>query len=63
MYSRNDGNLNKTDLIQLCPAVLYQMTKQPCHAKQKDIVTAEEDDTGKEEPARGTNLVSQFNLV
>ena len=52
MYSRNDGNINKTDLMQLCPAMVYQMTKQPCRAEKKDAVTLEEDDTGKERPSR-----------
>ena len=52
MYSRNDGNINKTDLIQLCPAMLYQMTKQECHAKEEKR-TDEEEQTGKEQPARG----------
>jgi ferredoxin-like protein FixX len=55
MYSRNDGNINKTDLIALCPAVLYQMTKQQCHAEVKKVVDDEED-TGKENPTRGRNL-------
>ncbi|CAB4010614.1 zinc transporter ZIP14-like [Paramuricea clavata] len=51
MYSRNDGNINKTDLMALCPAVLYQMTKQQCHAEEKKVVDDEED-TGKENPTR-----------
>ena len=53
MYSRNDGNINKTDLIQLCPAMLYQMTKQECHAKEKMTEEEEEEETGKEKPVRG----------
>ena len=52
MYSRNDGNINKTDLMELCPAVLYQMTKQQCHGEVKDSVNDEED-SGKENPTRG----------
>ena len=56
MYSKNDGNINKTDLIDLCPAIVYQMTKKPCRAEKKDSATVEEDDTGKEHPARGTNV-------
>jgi hypothetical protein len=53
MYSRNDGNINKTDLMELCPAVLYQMTKQQCHGEVKDSVNDEEEDSGKENPTRG----------
>ena len=54
MYSRNDGNINKTDLMQLCPAMLYQMTKQQCHAKEKKVADEEEEEEmGKEDPARG----------
>ena len=52
MYSRNDGNINKTDLIQLCPAMLYQMTKQECHAKE-ETDEEEEEETGNEEAAKG----------
>ena len=52
MYSRNDGNINKTDLIQLCPAMLYLMTKQECHAKEEKMAE-EEEETGKEKPVRG----------
>ena len=52
MYSRNDGNINKTDLMQLCPAVLYQMTKQQCHAEHHEKVEKQEH-VGKEDPGRG----------
>ncbi|XP_028393681.1 zinc transporter ZIP14-like isoform X3 [Dendronephthya gigantea] len=51
MYSRNDGTINRTDLLELCPAVLYQLTKKPCHAKETEVVEKEED-TGKENPTR-----------
>lgn len=55
MYSRNDGNINRTDLIELCPAVLYQMTKQKCHAEVKKEIHGEEEEEeeGKENPSRG----------
>ena len=52
MYSRNDGNINKTDLLELCPAVLYQLSKKQCHAQEKKVAEDEED-TRKEKPARG----------
>lgn len=50
MYSRNDGNVNRTDLIDLCPAVLYQLSKKECQKENKEI---EVKDTGKENPSRG----------
>lgn len=51
MYSRNDGNVNRTDLIDLCPAVLYQLSKKECQKGKKEI--KEDEDTGKENPSRG----------
>ena len=62
MYSRNDGNINKTDLLELCPAVLYQLSKKQCHAREKKVAEDEED-TSKEKPARGIpNARSKFYI-
>ena len=57
MYSRNDGNINKTDLMELCPAVLYQLTKEQCHGKVKDVnENKEEEPEEKENPTRGRDI-------
>lgn len=53
MYSRNDGNINKTDLMELCPAILYQMTKQKCRTKIQREIHEEEEEEGKENPTKG----------
>ncbi|XP_046860242.1 uncharacterized protein LOC124453473 [Xenia sp. Carnegie-2017] len=51
MYSRNDGTINKTDFISLCPAMLYQMTKKECNSESIKMLD-EEKEEGKEKPAR-----------
>ena len=52
MYSRNDGNVNKTDFVDLCPAVLYQLSKKECHVSSNEE-EKEDDGKGKTDPKKG----------
>lgn len=52
MYSKDDGTVNRTDFIDLCPAVLYQLSKKECQVSGKEEVKEEESE-GKEDPTKG----------